>query len=155
MPSRFLMAWRGLLRQHGPDPDEPELPIGQVARRAGVGVQTVRYYERRGLLPPPARRHSGHRVYPSSAVDVLRAVKMAQRLGFTLLEIEEILRLSRRQSVGSNPLQDRMRQKLLEIDAKIADLYTVRERLADALHAGCDSLTNCTCPTCPLYGVAT
>ncbi len=132
--------------------DCAELPIGQVARRAGVGVQTVRRYERRGLLPPAARRHSGHRVYPVSTVGVLRAVKTAQRLGFTLVEIEAILRLSRRQRVGSHALQDRMRQKLLEVDAKIADLYTIRERLAEALHAGCDSLTNCTCPSCPLYG---
>jgi DNA-binding transcriptional MerR regulator len=128
-----------------------DLPIGQVARRAGVGVQTVRYYERRGLLPPPTRRHSGQRIYESSTVDLLRAVKTAQRLGFTLGEIEEILRLSAGQAPGPNALQDRMREKVLEIDGKIADLYAMRERLADALHAGCDSLTNCTCPACPLF----
>jgi DNA-binding transcriptional MerR regulator len=121
------------------------LPIGQVARRAGVGVQTVRYYERRGLLPPPIRRHSGQRVYESRTIDLLRAVKMAQRLGFTLVEIEEIMRLSDQPSRVSSPLQDRMRQKVIEIDAKIADLYAIRQRLADALHAGCDSLTTCTC----------
>jgi DNA-binding transcriptional MerR regulator len=128
-----------------------DLPIGQVARRAGVGVQTVRYYERRGLLPPPTRRHSGQRIYEPGAVDLLRAVKTAQRLGFTLSEIEEILRLSARQAPGSNALQERMREKVLEIDGKIADLHAMRERLADVLHAGCDSLTHCTCPACPLY----
>jgi len=128
-----------------------DLPIGQVAKRAGVGVQTVRYYERRGLLPPPTRRHSGQRIYASDTIDLLRAVKTAQRLGFTLLEIEEILRLSTGKVRGSNPLQDRMREKVLEIDGRIADLYAIRERLADALHAGCDSLTNCTCPACPLF----
>jgi DNA-binding transcriptional MerR regulator len=128
-----------------------ELPIGQLARRAGVGVQTVRYYERRGLLPPPRRRHSGRRVYESATVDLLRAVKTAQRLGFTLLEIEEILQLSRRRAAGSGALQDHMRQKVIEIDGRIADLYAIRQRLADALHAGCDSLTNCTCPACPLF----
>ena len=52
---------------------------------------------------------------------------------------------------ASNPLQERMREKVVEIDGKIADLCAMRERLADALHAGCDSLTNCTCPACPLY----
>jgi MerR family transcriptional regulator, mercuric resistance operon regulatory protein len=128
-----------------------DLPIGQVAKRAGVEVQTVRYYERRGLLPPPTRRHSGQRIYASDTIDLLRAVKTAQRLGFTLLEIEEIMRLSTGKARGSNPLQDRMREKVLEIDGKIADLYAIRERLADALHAGCDSLTNCTCPACPLF----
>jgi DNA-binding transcriptional MerR regulator len=129
----------------------PDLPIGQIARRAGVGVQTVRYYERRGLLPPPVRRHSGQRIYESSTIDRLRAVKTAQRLGFTLVEIQEILRLSGQKAVRSSVLQEHMRQKVLEIDAKIADLYAMRERLADALHAGCDSLTNCTCPACPLF----
>jgi MerR family transcriptional regulator, mercuric resistance operon regulatory protein len=128
-----------------------DLPIGQVAKRAGVGVQTVRYYERRGLLPPPTRRHSGQRIYGTSTVELLLAVKTAQRLGFTLGEIQEILRLSAGQAHGSNALQERMREKVLEIDSKIADLYAMRERLARALHAGCDSLTNCTCPACPLF----
>jgi DNA-binding transcriptional MerR regulator len=118
------------------------LPIGEVAKRAGVGVQTVRYYERRGLLPRPARRHSGQRVYASEIIDLLRAVKAAQRLGFTLVEIEEILRLSAGQTTGPNPLQDRMRDKVLEIDGKTADLHAIRARLADALHAGCDSLAS-------------
>lgn len=127
-----------------------DLPIGLVAKRAGVGVQTVRYYERRGLLPQPARRHSGHRVYSDEIVDLLRAVKAAQRLGFSLVEIEEILRLASRTAKGSSVLQQRMRDKVLEIDGKIADLVAIRQRLADALHAGCHSLTNCTCPACPL-----
>jgi DNA-binding transcriptional MerR regulator len=128
-----------------------ELPIGQVAKRAGVGVQTVRYYERRGLLPPPTRRHSGRRIYEATAVDLLRAVKTAKRLGFTLAEIEELLRLSHHRSGDSSKVQERMRDKLVEIDGKIADLYTMRKRLAGVLHAGCDSLTECTCPACPLY----
>jgi DNA-binding transcriptional MerR regulator len=133
---------------------QAELPIGQVAKRAGVGVQTVRYYERRGLLPPPTRRHSGRRIYQANAVDLLRAVKMAKRLGFTLAEIEELLRLSHGKARGSSEVQERMRDKLVEIDGKIADLYSMRQRLAGALHAGCDSLTECTCPACPLYAEA-
>jgi DNA-binding transcriptional MerR regulator len=99
-----------------------ELPIGQVARHARVGVQTVRYYERRGLLPPPTRRHSGQRVYSSSTIDLLRTVKTAQRLGFTLGEIDDILCLSTHQASGSTALQQHMRQKVVEIDGKIADL---------------------------------
>jgi len=89
-------------------------------------------------------------VYESATIDLLRAVRTAQRLGFTLVEIGEILRLSGRRVAGSGALQDHMRQKVIEIDGKIADLYAIRQRLADALHAGCDSLTNCTCPACPL-----
>ena len=67
----------------------------------------------------------------------------------TLVQIEEILRLASTKAKGSNLLQERMRDKVLEIDGKIADLFAIRQRLADALHAGCDSLTNCTCPACP------
>jgi DNA-binding transcriptional MerR regulator len=130
--------------------DPSHLPIGQVARRAGVRIQTVRYYERRGLIEPPARRPSGQRAYAPDVVSVLRAVKTAQRLGFTLAEIDELLRLSNGRGRAAAGLQARMREKVIEIDGKIADLYAMRERLADVLHAGCDSLTNCTCPTCPL-----
>ena len=130
--------------------DGSPLPIGQVARRAGVHVQTVRYYERRGLIAPPARRPSGQRAYAPEVVSRLRAVKTAQRLGFTLAEIDELLRLSNGQGRAATGLQARMREKVLEIDGKIADLYAMRERLADVLHAGCDSLTQCTCPACPL-----
>jgi DNA-binding transcriptional MerR regulator len=89
-------------------------------------------------------------VYSNTTIDLLRAVKTAQRLGFTLTEIEEVFHLTTGKADGSNPLQERMREKVLEIDGKIADLYAIRERLAGALHAGCDSLTNCTCPACPL-----
>jgi DNA-binding transcriptional MerR regulator len=111
------------------------LPIGQVAQRAGVGIQTVRYYERRGLLPPPLRRPSGHRVYAPETVTTLRAVKVAQRLGFTLAEVEEILRLSTGTRQRSDDLHTRLRQKLQEVAARISDLHAMRARLADALHA--------------------
>jgi len=67
--------------------------IGEVAARAGVNVQTLRYYERRGLLKPPARRPSGYREYSPDAVRVVRFIKRAQQLGFTLDETGELLRL--------------------------------------------------------------
>jgi DNA-binding transcriptional MerR regulator len=88
----------------------PGLAIGQVARRAGVGIQTVRYYERRGLLPAPARRPSGQRVYEPETVDLLRTVKKAQRVGFTLAETEDVLHFSanraRRGAAGTTPPQN-------------------------------------------------
>jgi hypothetical protein len=67
------------------------------------------------------------------------------------MEIEEILRLSGRKASGSGALQQRMRDKVLQIDGKLADLYKMRQRLADALHAGCESLINCTCPASQPY----
>jgi len=72
---------------------EKALRIGEVAGRAGVNVQTLRFYERRGLLPEPPRRASGYREYAPESVRRVRFIKRAQELGFTLAEVEELLRL--------------------------------------------------------------
>ena len=69
------------------------MTIGQVAREAGIGIETVRFYEREGLLEKPARRESGYRQFEAEAVVRLRFIKQAQRLGFTLREIRELLAL--------------------------------------------------------------
>ncbi|MFD0803890.1 MerR family transcriptional regulator, partial [Streptomonospora algeriensis] len=69
----------------------PVLRSGQVAEAAGVNLQTLRYYERRGLLAEPQRSNGGHRLYPPEAVTVLRVIKAAQRLGFTLQEVADLL----------------------------------------------------------------
>lgn len=69
------------------------MQIGEFARRAGVNVQTVRYYERRGLLPEPERRASGYRQYTPAALERLQFIRRAQELGFTLNEIDELLQL--------------------------------------------------------------
>ena len=74
---------------------------GEVAERAGVNVETLRYYERRGLLPTPTREPSGHRRYDEETVRLLRAIKEAQGVGFTLAEIGEYLRAARRSTVPS------------------------------------------------------
>jgi DNA-binding transcriptional MerR regulator len=120
--------------------------IGEVARRAGVHVETLRYYERRGLLAEPARTPFGHRSYGEETVRFVRAVKEAQGLGFTLAEIEEYLRLAR---PASNSPSESMRvllaAKIDEIDAKIASLRRVRADLSRVLGCACDSLDHCTC----------
>src|SRR2546428_13493442 len=69
------------------------LSIGQVARRAGVGIETVRFYEREGLLEVPPRRASGYRQYSGQVVKRIHFIKRAQKLGFSLKEITELLRL--------------------------------------------------------------
>ena len=118
--------------------------IGEVARRAGVNVETLRYYERRGLLAEPARGINGHREYDEETVRFVKAVKEAQRLGFTLEEIAEHSRLTR----GGRPheaVRTRVAQKLDEIDERIASLGRVREELARVVGCACDSLDHCTC----------
>ncbi|MDQ6675047.1 MAG: MerR family transcriptional regulator [Chloroflexota bacterium] len=120
------------------------LRTGQLAARAGVNVQTLRYYERRRLLAPPVRRPSGQRAYPETAVVLLRSIKGAQRLGFTLTEIEEFLALAAHRR-GTAELHRRAQAKIAEIDARIADLQQIRHNLEAVLAAKCESLTNCSC----------
>src|SRR5204863_2149858 len=119
--------------------------VGEVAARAGVNVETLRYYERRGLLPPPDREPSGHRCYDDETVRFLRAIKEAQAVGFTLAEIGEYLRAARRSAAPSEELRVRMAVKIDEIDARIAGLRRMREELARVVGCACDSLDHCTC----------
>jgi DNA-binding transcriptional MerR regulator len=118
--------------------------IGEVARRAGVNVETLRYYERRGLLAEPVRGLNGHRAYDEETVRFVRAVKEAQRLGFTLDEIAEHARLTRRGSPRES-IRVRLAEKIDEVDGKIASLRRVRDELARVLGCACDSLDHCTC----------
>lgn len=113
------------------------MQTGEVAARAGVNIQTLRYYERRGLLGRPPRTSSGYRRYSDEAVRIVRFVKRAQELGFTLDEAEQLLRLrhvtvSRRPSVRALAVA-----KLADIDTKIAQLTAMRAALKTTLSACC------------------
>jgi redox-sensitive transcriptional activator SoxR len=119
--------------------------VGEVAARAGVNVETLRYYERRGLLPQPQREPSGHRRYDEETVRFLRAIKDAQAVGFTLGEIGDYLRAARRTASPSEALRVRMAAKIDEIDSRIAGLRRMREELARVVGCGCVSLDHCTC----------
>jgi MerR family mercuric resistance operon transcriptional regulator len=124
----------------------------QVARAAGVNQQTLRYYERRGLLAEPDRSPGGHRLYPAEAVTVLRVIKAAQRLGFSLDEVADLLQTGRHRHGGVDAgLQARAAAKIAEIDARIDDLQVIRASLVTAMEAGCDDLMACaTTEDCPL-----
>jgi redox-sensitive transcriptional activator SoxR len=119
--------------------------VGDVAARAGVNVETLRYYERRGLLPAPAREPSGHRRYGEETVRLLRAIKEAQAVGFTLAEIDEYLRAARRSRSPSEELRVRMAAKIDEIDRRVVGLRRMREELARVVGCACQSLDHCTC----------
>jgi len=104
------------------------LKIGQVARQAGVNIDTVRYYERAGLLPPPARRPSGYRTYGGAAIRRLRFIRRAKALGFTLKEIDQLLSISNRRDVTA--VKAAARRKLVDIDQRLAELQRIRDALA-------------------------
>ncbi len=111
-----------------------ELTIGQLAQAAGVNVETIRYYQRRGLLDEPDKPLGGHRRYAAVAVRRVRFIKRAQQLGFTLEEVKGLLRLED----GQNCRETRLlaEQKLSVIEARIADL-TRMCRLLKGLIAEC------------------
>lgn len=113
----------------------PSLTIGTVARRAGVAIDTIRYYEREGLLPEPLRRASGYRSYNESAVSRLRFIRRAKDLGFTLEEIRDLLALSADRHRGVKAVRQRAQQRLAAIDTRIAELKRIRKGLKQLIEA--------------------
>ena len=114
------------------------LTIGQVARQARVRLDTLRYYERRGLLPPPPRTAAGYRQYAPETVRRVEFIKRAQGLGFTLEEIEHLLALRVTPGPGCTTAEQRARSAIARIDHQLADLQRMRRdlaRLADACHS--------------------
>lgn len=127
------------------------LRSGALAAAAGVNHQTLRYYERRGLLQKPHRTLGGHRVYPPSAVDLIRIIKAAQQLGFTLDEIAELIDTGRHHAGADIDLHARAATKLVEIEKRISDLTVIRDTIRAALDAGCHDLRTCAdSPYCPI-----
>lgn len=124
---------------------------GEVASAAGVHLETLRYYERRGLLAKPDRTLGGQRIYTNESVRSLRVIKTAQRLGFTLTEVAELLEAAHHHGSRGAGLQPRAAAKLVEVEQKISDLQVIRASLQAALDAGCDDLEACADkPCCPL-----
>ena len=106
------------------------LTIGKVAEQGGVKVQTIRYYERRGLLPKPARSASGYRKYSDDSVRRLRFIRQAQALGFSLSEIEELLSLRMRPGTTCGDIRKRARQKIGTVSEKIEELQRIKDALS-------------------------
>jgi len=119
------------------------LRIGEVAGRAGVNLQTIRYYEREGLLAAPPRLASGYRTFPESAVQRVRFIKRAQELGFSLHEIGELLSLSGKS--GAKQIRARTKAKIEDIEEKIRALQAIKDALAALVNQcpGCGSLGEC------------
>ena len=96
--------------------------IGKVARLTAVGIETIRFYEREGLIPEPPRRESGYRQYPPATIDRVHFIKRAKDLGFTLAEIKELLDLSVGPKTTCADVKRTAMEKMKEVDTKISDL---------------------------------
>jgi MerR family mercuric resistance operon transcriptional regulator len=106
-----------------------KLTIGQLATRAGVNVETIRYYERRGLIPDPPRRESGYRQYSEDTVARIRFIKRAQELGFSLKETQELLTLRVDPDTTCGDVRKRTEEKIIDITEKIESLRTMKSAL--------------------------
>ena len=109
--------------------EQNTLTIGKLAILGGVNVQTIRFYERSGLLPKPPRTNSGYRRYDLDAIRRLRFIKHAQLLGFSLTEIDELLSLRRKSGAMCSDVLRRTRQKIVAINDKIKNLGKIRTAL--------------------------
>ncbi|MBA3759122.1 MAG: MerR family transcriptional regulator [Gemmatimonadales bacterium] len=121
--------------------------IGEVAAGAGVNIQTLRYYERRGLLPRPRRHGSGYREYEPDTIRLVRFIKRAQELGFTLNEIADLIRLRQNDRRRSTQVRALATAKLEDIELKIHRLGAMRQALQVLVE-------ECACegraPACPI-----
>ncbi|HEV8362478.1 MAG TPA: MerR family transcriptional regulator [Gemmatimonadaceae bacterium] len=118
-------------------PTSPVLRIGHVAERANVNVQTLRYYERRGLIPAPRRRPSGYREYPDDTVRLVRFIKRAQELGFTLNDVQELIELRQNRTKSRAQVRALAAAKVSDITVRVRRLNAMRHALEDLLGA-CD-----------------
>ena len=121
------------------------LTIGRLAKQAGVNLETVRFYERRGLLPKPPRSASGYRLFPSDAAQRLRFIRRAKELGFSLKEIRELLSLRVSRTTTSRDIRTRAEVKIADIDAKIKSLESIKKTLRKLTNycEGCVPVAEC------------
>ena len=122
------------------------LTIGQLAKQGGVNLETIRYYERRGILPTPPRSASGYRAFSKDSVRRLRFIKRAQALGFSLREIEELLSLRARSGRSCGTVQARAKAKIADIDTKLQQLSAMRGALTRLVATCARRGTTTACP---------
>ncbi len=105
------------------------LTIGKLARHGGVNIMTIRYYERRGLLPAPTRTASGYRLYADDAVRRLQFIRQSQLLGFSLTEIQDLLSLRMQPGTTCADIRSRAKEKIGAVEKKIEDLERIKNAL--------------------------
>lgn len=127
-------------------PEREQFPIGILSERSGVNIETIRYYERVGLLPKPQRSAAGYRLYRTADSDRLCFIRRARDLGFSLDEVRRLLDLADQKSRSCRRVHDIAVEHLAEVRAKIDDLRRMERVLATLVKA----CTQGTMPACPL-----
>ena len=122
------------------------LTIGKLARECGVGVETIRFYERKGLIEQPEQPASGYRKYPAETGARVKFIRNAKELGFSLREIGELLSLAETSKMSRKRMQSRTEAKIVEIDEKIAGLLRLKEELSGLVKVCRSGKRACRCP---------
>jgi len=125
------------------------LPIGELSRRSGVNIETIRYYERIKMLPPPPRTASGRRVYDSTDLRILAFIRRSRELGFSLDDIRALLRLGGPEKASCREVREIAAHHLDHIRAKLGDLKKLERLLAKTV-ARCSGKT---APDCPVLDI--
>lgn len=123
-----------------------ELLIGELADAAGVGVETIRFYEREGLLPEPPRSDAGYRLYDAEAVRRVRCIRKAKDLGFTLAETKDLLDLRVTDASACDDVADRARRKITTVEERIRELDRLRRVLLNLVEACAARAETSECP---------
>ncbi len=126
--------------------NEEVMSIGELSKMSGVGIETIRYYERLGLLKPTSRKASGYRVFNRDSYRTLRFLKHAQELGFTLSEIKDLLRLRADKESRCNDVKTRAEKHLKDVEEKIERLTSIREVLSKLIDQCRSRKTDDRCP---------
>ncbi len=130
---------------------QPLFTISKLAQKAGVGVETIRFYERKGLIRQPAKGRASFREYSPNEIGRIQFIKRAQEIGFTLSEIQEIFALEQNSRVRCSELKKRVDGKLQEVETKIFDLQQMKKslaRLSNACDQGINSVKECKVSDC-------
>lgn len=117
------------------------LTIGRMAEMVGIATSALRFYEREGLITPDRRTDTGYRLYSPASVEQLRFIRAAQTIGFSLVDIKALLQLD--EQTSCQEVQELIKRRLAEVDAKLADLKRVQTTLADALGRCQESRKGC------------
>ena len=115
--------------QEGSIMEKKYFTIGKLARATGVHIETIRFYERKGLIPPPRRRESGYREYTVDDIRRLKFIQRAKMLGFSLREIQELLELRVDEETTCDAVRQRAELKIADVDARIQELQRIRQAL--------------------------